>query len=367
MTPELRRSNVLTGLVLVAGVLAFCGLLLYLQGYDPAPEGEPYTIVLASAPGITANSAVTVGGLKVGKVESLQVRQVAAGPQTAAGTEVLVNIRIAQDAAETFTVYQNATASVVTAIFGRASISLNPGGPGVAGSAAGLPAEPFPAGTARRDIRGAVPPGLDDISRQALEISGTVNSLLKDVQLIVRDIQASGVGETNTEIRGLVRSVTERVNETGPLLAELKAAAESARRTAETLGETVAKSSGAIESTITNIESISRRTDAFLGERLGGLADSLERTLGEVAGLATASTSMLSDNRGNIQATLANLRDITSNLRDMSAKLKRDPSIIVWGTDDDDNAADRKPGPRGLLVDEGKLRDSGALPVRERD
>ena len=79
------------------------------------------------------------------------------------------------------------------------------------------------------------------------------------------------------------------------------------------------------------------------------------------------SDDMLGENRGSIGEMMTNARDTSVYLRDMAEKLRRDPSIIVWGTDEDDNAADRDGGSRDALRDELALRGSGRLPARERD
>jgi len=369
MSSEMRKSNVLTGVVLILGVAAFSGMMLFLQGYDPAPEGDPYTVVLQSAPGIAKNSAVSVAGLRVGKVESVEVKQTAAQAMSdglAYATEVHVHVRIDPKFASGFTIHQNASASVVTAVFGRASLSINPGGPGVLGAAEGKPAIPFPE-QGPRLIRGDTPPGLDELARRAVDISAVVKGLLTDVRSLVQDIEKSGVGETNREVRRLIQAVTERVEATAPMMEELQGAAVSARKTMDSLGATVEKSAGSIESTMQSVAGITAKADAFLGDRLGGLADSLDKALTQIAALASTSNAMVAENRMNLHATLGNVRDISANLKDMSAKLRKDPSIMIWGTDDKDNAADRKEGPRGWVVDEHKLRESGALPVRERE
>lgn len=367
MSDSLTTSNILTGAFLLIAILCFSGLMVYLQGYDPDPIGTPYLIRLDNAPGILRNSPVTVGGLRVGSVETVEVVQVQStdpAGQQVRRTEVLVTARVEPQFEGNFTVYQNATASVVTAVFGRASLALNPGGPGAFGNL-DAPALPFPEG-AVREIKGISSPGLDDLSRRAIEITDSVTGLLTDVRRVIADLETSGVGETNREVQRLLKSINSRVEEASPVMANLDAALASARRTLEAVEASAGQNSETLSKTLQNVESITAKTDKFVGEHLEALATRLESALAEVSALASSSRGMIEENRGNFRATMGYVRDIASQLRDMAAKLRRDPSILLWGSSEKAAQADRDPR-SGTVVDEARLRDSGALPVRERD
>jgi ABC-type transporter Mla subunit MlaD len=367
MSDSLTTSNILTGAFLLIAILCFSGLMVFLQGYDPDPIGTPYTIRLDSAPGILRNSPVTVGGLRVGSVEAVDLVQVQSADETGQlrrRTQVLVTARIEPKFEDDFTVYQNATASVVTAVFGRASLALNPGGPGSFGNL-DAPALPFPEG-AVREIKGISTPGLDDLSRRAIEITDSVTGLLGDVRRMVQDLESSGVGETNREVQRLLQSISQRVDEASPVMSNLDAALASARRTLEAVEASAGQNSETLAKTLQNVESITAKTDRFVGEHLEALATRLETALAEVSALASSSRGMIEENRSNFRATMGYVRDIASQLRDMAGKLRRDPSILLWGTSEKASQADREPR-SGTVIDEARLRDTGALPVRERD
>jgi hypothetical protein len=380
MTGESFKANLLTGAFVLVSLLAFGAILVYLQGYRPQPEGTVFVVEFDRAPGIVAGAPVRVADVPVGRVESITLRQNlaapganAGAPGTTAATKVQLRLRISPEHKSTFIMHRNAFAAVDSTLFGKSSLLLNPGGPGVTSDAtAGLPETPFDTADADprepRRIAGYEASSMSDVMRRAAKISDTVGDMLLEIRNLTGDpkFQADLKGMVS-DLRALVNNTNEQATELKPALQQIGPAIESARKLIETIEQTVQKNSGNLDTTLKDANALIGQARDFMEKRLNGLADTLERTMNDMSKLAGNVNGMIDENRGGIRATMNNLRDTTLYLRDTAAKLRRDPSIILFGAKEKDQAADLLPGGRRSLAEEQKLRDSGALPIRERD
>ena len=117
----------------------------------------------------------------------------------------------------------------------------------------------------------------------------------------------------------------------------------------DTLSRTLAARSAVIDSTVVNaskaMENTARVTAELpqLVERLRQSADAFDRMASEGARAGASASGMIDSVRGetlpDAQALLAELRDLSTSLRNLSDQIERNPSVLVRGK------AKSKPGP----------------------
>jgi phospholipid/cholesterol/gamma-HCH transport system substrate-binding protein len=110
-------------------------------------------------------------------------------------------------------------------------------------------------------------------------------------------VERSHLSHTITEVRGMIDDAAPKVRDI----------VASVHDTASGLRETSANVRPVIENTISHVEEATRRVAAA--------SPKIELTLTQIASLTSRVDGLLAENRPNIQATIASLRDLTATLR----------------------------------------------------
>ncbi|MCK6440133.1 MAG: hypothetical protein L6Q71_08030 [Planctomycetes bacterium] len=357
-----RRTNLIAGVFIVAVITAMVGLVMFLQGYEPGEEGKRFLLIFESAPGVQRSTPVKVSGDRVGVVENVLLEQVSI--ETPEGqklrTQVKVTVNILPDVLKKIRIYDNAWADVEVSVFGASEVRLYPGGK----DASNPEPNELPENS---EIMGVTPVSMGDVMRQGQEVMVNVKDITSHFKTLLED------DSIRTQIReGLQRAnnvldkLSSLLKTSETILAEAGPMMTSARKSAEQVEELLAANSAGVTEIVENARTASGRLTSMM-EKLDTLATTLNTMAGDVSELSRTSNQLLSGNRGAINEILFNARESSAYLRDVMEKLRRDPSIAVWGTDADDNAADTSPGVRERLADEMVLRKSGRLPPLERD
>lgn len=358
-----QKTNFISGLFVVIVIAALVGNVIFLQGYKPPLEGLQLSFVFDDAPGIRESADVVVGGTNVGTVESVRIEQ---NPATIDGvsefkTQVVVTIRVTPEAQKSIKIYANASADVVTSVFRASLIRLYPGGP----------TKDDPSVAPVKDkakLQGRSPASFDDLMRQGQNVLKNVESITTKVDDILGDDELRDKIRANLEsaatlladVSDSLRSLKPSIENVGPIL-------DSGRSVMEQIDAMLAENRVSITNSVQNAEALSGEALKLL-KRLDELGNSVDGIVEDVSTLLGSTNNLIDDNQVAIAETLSNAREASAFLRDTTEKLRRDPSIVLWGTDEDDNAADRQPGNmHGSYADELRLRDSGRLPPRERD
>lgn len=389
------RTNLLAGFFLILAVVGFSGLMVYLQGIEPDPVGARYTFIFDDAPGVRRNAAVTISGKRVGRVEEVQLRQSTREGQII--TRNYVSIRLDPESLDNgVSLRKDATAKVVEKVFGNPLISLNPGS-----SDDLLPPDAV--------VEGESPTQLGDLLAAAKDIPGKIDSLLASFvdrfennspfDSIDRALQ--GATNVMNDVQGILERVHPMLDQVGPTLENANGLITDLRTTNTSVQGSIAKVDSALDKVNTGIDeatgaitdsrSVLQRVDLILEEnrvllsetlaslrnttasadglmadRVPRALDALENVANNVAEATSALESMLRSNQGDLRLTMINLRRASDNVNQMVAKLRRDPSVLLWGTDEADNSADRSGTVTSKPDNNPVVRDTGRLGPRER-
>jgi|GEM_PF-6583064 len=367
-------TNLVTGLFLVIVAAATIALLVFFQGYRVSEDGDVYYLVFDTAPKVRTSTPVEVSGRRIGSVEEVMIEQRQGGEahNYALITQVVLRVRIDAEFRKQLQFYTNSYAEVVPSLFGGSVISINPGGPGagdpsITGELTTLvpSADPTPGNT----IIGIPTSTVNDVMAKADDAAANVAAITAELRDLLTD------KETRANLEASIESITQTMQDLSsvmrdkikpaldehflPMVEDLHAMVDESRQMLDTNREK-------FDAIATNMQTITEHGAKFAEEDMGEMTATLQSVLEQVDTLTKTLNEVMLDNRGNIDSSMSNLRRATQELSAMMTKLRRDPSIALWGTDADDNAADVDPN-HERATDEKKLRDRGHLPAQPRD
>jgi len=153
----------------------------------------------------------------------------------------------------------------------------------------------------------------------------------------------------DVSVTALLASVTRASDNFGALLNDdNRRALASSLADLGTVARTLAARSGTIDATLADASRTMSNAARFtadlprLAERIERSADAFDRMSESLAQAGAAGTRTLEGTRGDVQQftseglpemrqLIAELRDVTSTLRRVSADLERNPALLVWG------------------------------------
>ena len=319
---RLETSDVKVGaFVLVALAILVAGLLWIAGSTILGTKRASYKVLMQNSGGLQAGDRVRFAGVSVGRVQGFVLRPGEEWP-------VALNVSIKRD----IPIRVDSTATVRTSgLLGSSFLQVD----------AGSPNSPLlPEGG---EIHAAVAQGIEAALARAEEMADKFSGLLDQTAQLLDTVNG----------------------EMGPILANLESLlsernAEDVRQILSTLRTTIGETAPRVESLLGRLESISKQLEGgidglpALTADFSSLVGDLQTALGpdgkrlrrvlETAesGLASADEAMsvLGDNRGEIEATLRDLRDAASNLKAFSQQVKERPFSLVRIKPE----PDRKPG-----------------------
>jgi len=289
MAHSSRRSNLIAGMFLVAGVLGFVGMIFVLSDTELGSKRD-YVVrfdLSSGAPGIKPGSVVTVGGLKVGRVSNVVLFP--PGSETPSGVDVQIRI----DAG--VRLREGAVALLEQPLLGGLSTIDIPSTVGEQPDA-----QPIPDGGT---IPGRIPPPM--FLRQA--------GFDSDTQLQVRSVIDSAeilVDRLNTLTESASRIIDGIEPNIGPASADARDALADLR---SLIADVRARQPAWLES----IDRTIVDTEAFAA-RLGPAMDDATQGIDEARTIASELSSIIESNRANVDRAVSNLADASQRLNEQT-------------------------------------------------
>ena len=358
-------AKVKVGFFSVLSLAIFVGFLFWVSGgRNTGFFAEPRQTVVVPFQDITGlrqNAPVTIAGEVVGEV----VERNLDGKIAVVTMEIRRSIRL----------FANARFAILTpSLFGGAQITLDPGGPTEEESevAVAVAVEDFVMGERRNVVRydltnSASETGMAELMKRGADTVSIVNDILAgfradqvlmQAQLnrvmassadLIETLSESVQRESIEQIVTNVRTLTEQV---GELIAENR---ESLRDLTANLNRAVATSEEQIAARGEDVGQVLQAITRSLDDNIAPLLGQLERltaSLGRIAG----------DNEQVLYDSLLHVREATRNLEAFTARIRANPSLLVFGSGD--AAADSTAG-ETTRVDR-QLRDRGRMPLYDK-
>jgi phospholipid/cholesterol/gamma-HCH transport system substrate-binding protein len=322
MNESSRWSDVGVG----AFVLAALGMLiagsLWIAGSGAfSTRGESYTVLMKDSAGMQAGDRIRVAGVQVGKIRSVDLRPAETWP-----VQMLVQVRSDVE------IHADSSASIGTAgLLGMPFLQIDPG------SAQAPLLEP--GGT----IEGSGTSGINDALASVDELSDQAKVLLDQAIGLLQTVNA----EITPVLDGMERMLSEQnTANVSALLENMNRAVEQSGPRVLALMERLDGLAVQVESALVDLPEMTEQFGGLVADLRGALGSDGER----LAGLLESAThsfesadqalSSVSGNRHEIEATLADLRDATANLKSFTQLLSERPYSLVRMK----LPSDRKPG-----------------------
>jgi phospholipid/cholesterol/gamma-HCH transport system substrate-binding protein len=293
-------SYMLLGLfVLGLGAALIASILWLSTGGLTRPDYDYYLVYTQeSVTGLSVDSRVTYKGVEVGKVADISL-----SPRHPEVVRLLLKIRKGTPIkTDTVAMLQ------MQGLTGLSTIDLS-GGSAKSPLLEAAPGQPYPVIESEPSLFGR----LEDVVKQLVGRVSLIADRLNEILSPENQRRLSGTLENMEKISG---EVAGHSDELGKALEDLSATLKDVRTAGRGLPELIAQ----FRSTASTIEATAREI-----ERAGTTVRKQAVAGGER--LARLESSTLPDAR----ATLDALREAADNLRRMSEKLQRDPSILMYG------------------------------------
>ncbi len=303
---ENRQSHVLVGAVAIAILAALFAFALWLGRVSGDPKKEYDIFYRQAVTGLATGSSVQFGGVPVG-----QVTRIALMPETPEFVRVRISVN------EDVPVLQGTTAALESVGFtGVSQIQLT----GAVRGAAPITAE----GPYGVPVIPTKPGGFGAILSSAPELLDRISTLTARLSELLDDQNRESLGGILKNLDTTTRAIAERPEDLRAVVTELRSTLASARRAADAISGTAA------------------RTNALLDDEgrplvrdLRGAISNANRSLARVDRLTESAEPAV---QGLSQQTLpevnrlvADLREVTSRLGAISAKLDEDPAGALIG------------------------------------
>ena len=359
MAAKSSRSDLMTGLFAVLVIASFFGTVLFLQAYNPKPDGNRYSVRFSNSGGLGVNAPVLVAGQRVGKVEQIDARPIV-DADGSRRVEIIVTFFVNEEFTDVVTIPTDTIARVQSGgLFGGTQLALELG----QASEIVKPGERLP-------NEGQRPVELGDLLEAANKTIVKLESGLKRVSDLLDNPETTE--NISTALRSLKNALVifeAGLDEMQPAFGKVAPTLESAQLLLEEIRTLVNDNNANITNTLASLESASGKIDLLLSDdgngvpqlvsNLNTIADNLDKLIGNV-------NDLVLDNELNIAVSLENVREATDSLRYFAKRIENDPSLLIWGGDETENPA--LDGPRPIPnVDELTIRNSGRRPRKESD
>src|SRR5262245_15501550 len=336
--PQERALEWKVGALLI-GSLVLLGAFLVVLGNLSFSHGWRFFVDFNFAGALAAGAPVKVSGIKVGKVEAVELWGGKLDPQV--GRRVQVRMRVWVEDRVQESIRQNAEFFVNTAgVLGEQYIEVQPGS---------WDRPPLAPGSI---VRGVDPPRIDLIVARAYEFLDDITQLLRDDKDVIRDFLKNGasvvrtldgiLGDNKQEIGQLIGHLDRFTSETTRLVVDVRAGIGEPARLRATLGN-IEQLSASINK---EIDPLLKKTQKALDGVVNvtdvvgaGEKDKLKRTIDQLVKLSDRVQSLTADaqhivgqikqGKGTAGALLVD-ETIYDDLKEMVRDLKRNPWKFLW-------------------------------------
>ena len=317
-----RAQDIKVGVFVLAALLILIVGSLWIVGSSSlGGERVSYQVLMKDSRGVEAGDRVRLAGVKVGRIQSVTLNSEDEWP-----------VRLEIGVRAEIPVRENSSAVMATnGLLGSSFLQLVPGTPD-------SPLLP-PGGTIHGGAAGGMEGALarvEDLADSVVGVLEQTSGLLDQVSTELRPIMTGfqdllsekNVGEIHAVLASLHAILDEVSPRVGPLLDRLEAVSQKA------------------ESGLEGVPQLTDQVSALLadistafgpeGSRLTGLLETAQSSLTS----ADEVLSILEENRGEIEATVRDLRSTVANLKAFSESVRQRPSSLIRNSP----APDRRPG-----------------------
>jgi phospholipid/cholesterol/gamma-HCH transport system substrate-binding protein len=312
-----------SGAVITVGVLIFAGLLFYVGDWRRLTQRtQEFEAHLTDVQFIKAGTAVTIGGVRVGRVSDI-----AAPPHSRKRGLVLLRMEVDR----TLTLHDDASLTLKRdGLLGERYLELTLGN------------EQRPALPAGGEIVfTAVDPTLAELGKQVQEFKPQIQTILDELQKNIKNISDLFEGG---ELRDIIHEARLTIEKIRADVGEVK---EQSVASLSRFEETVADIQRVVRENEPGIRKGVDQATALLEELRRDVAE-LKAKLSETVDQAN---TLVLKNQPAITRTIDNLQESSWNMRQFSRKLKANPAVLIFGDEDPtemepkiDATADREKG-----------------------
>ena len=315
-------TNVRVGIFVVTALFLLVAGSVWIVGSGSLAGGRVvYHVLLRDSAGVEVGDRVRLAGVAVGRIQDIELRSDDAWP-------VLLTISIRAE----IPVREDSSAVMTTSgLLGNSFLQLVPGSPSAellrpGATFRGQPSGGLDGTIAQVDALAVkLMEVLDQTAGTLDEVSDQLQPVLVQLSRLLGDENLEEISAVLVEMRKTFDGLSDRV---GPLLAQLETLAEG------------------IESGLEGVPKLSDRVALLLddvgtvlgpeGARLSELLQTFQGTLGT----ADETLSIVNENRGDIEATLRDLREAVANFEAFSKQINERPSRLIRKA----SPPDRRPG-----------------------
>jgi len=332
------------GLLLVTGLIALIVLILVSDRVD---FEHRYTVkaYLPNADGLLVGSPVSLSGIRIGKVSAIR-------PDISGRNAIQVEMEVLAS----YDIPSSANLTLATAgILGDAYLAFT-----VPTGEPGLPL--LKDGTASID---GSPGFFSEMSDQARTVMGSVNEVLDEKTRNDLKRFMGSSADTMEESAKLLAGLNERLSRLDGVLDRVDTLLDTGNSTVTNVGQQVSATLGKtnelileVEGTLktlrpvaadalSGVQSTLAKIDQAFADPDNGLTEIMANTSGSLRSLADI-LSELQDGRGFIGQLLRShslaqdLNDIAIDLRNAAGVIADEPSVLVWGVDEEESTENRR-------------------------
>lgn len=314
-----RKEEIKAGLVLMGALLVFSAMMVFIGGSTFWEKYETYHVEFSAIGGLEKGASVRLGGFRIG-----QVLDIAVSPDDASKIDVTIGVKPGTP------IYKGIVASVHTL---------------------GLVGDYYVLLTQRPEANTPLAPGssiasrdmveIGDLLIQAAELSRTLNASIQKVMAAVeRVLSEENITSVQTALQGLTRLTTRGERSLTTLTTHLERMLKKVNATATTLDSIIVENRGNVEQTLRairrsaeNLDKLTVLVNQMLVENQEDLRSAViaikedSRRTGDLIDNLNGRVSVTGD---YLEETMANLTEISENLRLLSNRLKRQPWRLIY-------------------------------------
>ncbi len=348
------RSDLITGGFTLFVMACTVFVILFLQAVGPKVDGARYVIRFADVGGLGGNAPVIVAGQKVGKVDYIKTQPVVTSDKVQ-GVEVEVGIIISEEYAKTIVIPADTVAVVqMGGLFGGTQLLLR----------LGKEREIVQPGQRLREY-GQPPVDFNVLLDGAQSTIKKLQKGLEKLSDLLNDDSFTGNIKSSLEsLKSTMATLDKGLKDLEPAFKQVGPTLENASSLLTELRELVKNNNESITSAIKHMEGAAKGADELLNGDAKLLVSDLRKIADNMDKLATNLNNVVLDNQGNISVSMNNIRESTQSIRSFARRIERDPSLLIWGSDEPQPEPNSPAARKSQDVDEWTLRKSGRLPRR---
>lgn len=357
MARKSARSDLITGAFAMFVIVCGIFVVLFLQAVGPRIEGSRYFVRFKDVGGLGGNSPVIVAGQKVGKVESIRTQAVTESDGHKS-VEVVVGIIIEDKFASAVVIPTDTVAAVqMGGLFGGTQMVLR------LGKSKSLVQ---PGGTLGET--GQPPVDFNTLLDSAQSTIKKLQTGLEKLADVLNDDAFQGNIKASLEsLKTTLASLDKGLKDLEPAFKQVGPTIDNANALVVEMRDLIKNNNEAISSAIKHLEGASKGADDLLNGDAKLLVADLRKIAENLDSLAGNLNNVVLDNQGNIAISINNVREATESIRVFARRIEKDPSLLIWGSNDKAPEPNSPAPTKAQDVDEAALKRSGRLPRRDNE